>query len=504
MQNIRGLKIVKNKYPWVEKANKIFQWVLICQLLLAFVIAFFTDTWLEALLAGLVIFAVPALLIKTNPFSRLTHYSVGLGVQLFTALHIQQTMGLTEIHFEIFVMLAFLGFYRDWRVILVSVLFIAVHHVAFFWAQTSGVPVYLLEDNYVFLWVVAIHASFAVVEGGLLMVVAKSSFAEAEASLHLSSCVKSILKDDGDFNLKVDLNNDNKELKEFNLLINSFVNFISQAKYVNNEVVDSTYQFEELSQKITISTNENAEKIDMIATATEEMTVANADITTRVVEVNNLVGNTFKQAGEAKEYIEDSSEDMGTLTKDLTSTAQTIEELAAKCNEIENVMSAIKSISEQTNLLALNAAIESARAGEYGRGFAVVADEVRQLAMRTGENVEQIDSITASLIVDASTSVDQMSNCLNKAAKTLKSSELACTSIDTLVREMESVNDNITSVATAAEEQTAVSGSISSSTQDLATTSEKLKDYSDAAGNNFSVLKNSIDKLNKELNRFEI
>jgi len=167
-------------------------------------------------------------------------------------------------------------------------------------------------------------------------------------------------------------------------------------------------------------------------------------------------------------------------------------------------MSAIQSISEQTNLLALNAAIESARAGEYGRGFAVVADEVRQLAMRTGENVEEISGITASLIFDASTSVTQMSDCLSKAEQTLKSSELACETIDTLTSDMEGVNGNIASVATAAEEQTAVSGSISQSAQELATTSEKLKGYSDAAEENFNTLKKSIDKLNKELNRFEI
>ena len=166
-------------YPWIEKANRIFVAVLISQFLLTLVIAFFTGTWAEGIVIGLLILALPVFLIKTTPFSAAARHSVAIAVQLFTALHIQQTMGLTELHFEIFVMLAFLSFYRDWRVILTSVLVVALHHVLFFIVQSTGRPIYIFEDGHLTFAMLVVHALFAVTEAGVLMYVAKLTHKEA-------------------------------------------------------------------------------------------------------------------------------------------------------------------------------------------------------------------------------------------------------------------------------------------------------------------------------------
>ena len=130
-------------YPWIDKANKIFSAVLIGQFLITLIIAFFTQTWLEGVLIGLFILGLPLFLINTAPFAKVTRHAVAIAVQLFAALHIQQTFGLTELHFEIFVMLAFLSCYRDWQVILTSVLFVAVHHVVFYIVQMQSAGLYV-------------------------------------------------------------------------------------------------------------------------------------------------------------------------------------------------------------------------------------------------------------------------------------------------------------------------------------------------------------------------
>ena len=167
-------------------------------------------------------------------------------------------------------------------------------------------------------------------------------------------------------------------------------------------------------------------------------------------------------------------------------------------------MNAIKSISDQTNLLALNAAIESARAGEHGRGFAVVADEVRQLSMKTRQNAEQISEITAALTNEASSSVEQMDKCLVRAEDTVMQAKEASEMMMGVVENIESMVNNMASVAAAASEQATVSVSISESTQTLSQNSENLKVNSNESSLRFQEMKNDIANLNSELARFEL
>ncbi|AWB67275.1 chemotaxis protein [Saccharobesus litoralis] len=492
------------QYPWVQTANRVFIGVLTTQLILTFVIAFFTDTWSAALTIGIPMFIFPIILILQAPNSRLTHFTVGIGVQLLTALHIQQTFGLTEIHFEIFVVIAFLSFYRDWQVILGSVLVVAVHHVLFFILQSNDAGVYVFEASHLSFSTLVIHALFAVAEAGVLMFVAKNSFNEAQASFKLTNAIHQILDKPDQFNLTINLDTTNPKLEQFNRLITSFKHLLKEAKTVSHNVSQLANHVSTISNNIQDTTRNSDQQTHLIATATEQMTVTINDVAHRASEASQHATESHKATNDAKEIIEQSSKHVAYLKDEISGAASSIDTLSDKCNYIGEVMMAIKSVSEQTNLLALNAAIESARAGEHGRGFAVVADEVRQLATKTRESAEEITVVTNELINEAGSSVSKMHNCLSVVNDAVTSSNQACDVMDTVVSGITIVSDNIASVATAAEQQTSVANSIATSTQELQQSSNDQVSEVGSAQREIESLRANIQALNAELAKFTL
>lgn len=491
-------------FPWIAKANKMFLAVLTGQFIFGLVIAFFTGTWGLALVLGGAILALPVFLITTRPFDPITRHVVAIATQLATAVHIQQAQGLTEIHFEIFSMMAILIFYRDWKIIASAVAVVAVHHILFFVLQMQSMPFYIFEDSHMYFYILLIHATFAVLEGAVLMYMANDSQKEAEASVIISHTVKQILEQDGKFNLNVELTDGNRELREFNRLISSFKEIIKHARNVSIETSELAANVTDVTCKVNQLTAASSDKVSMIATAIEEMAVTNEDVAKRAVDVSSHAESAHDNTNNMNHIIASSHTNTGELKGVIATTADTIQNLSVKCDQIAEVMNSITAISDQTNLLALNAAIESARAGEHGRGFAVVADEVRQLATKTRENAESISTVVSSLTEDANLSVSQMANCIDKVEEAVSLSEQMSSTVADVSSGILNVTDNIQNVAAAIEQQVSASESISNSAQDLHQSSETQTEDMAKTRADVGHLQGQIESLNQELVRFTV
>lgn len=81
-----------------------------------------------AIVLGAAIFSFPWFLILTKPGRPFTRHMVGISQMLFSALLIHLSGGRIETHFHIFGSLAFLAFYRDWKVLASASLVVAVDH----------------------------------------------------------------------------------------------------------------------------------------------------------------------------------------------------------------------------------------------------------------------------------------------------------------------------------------------------------------------------------------
>jgi PAS domain S-box-containing protein len=81
-----------------------------------------------ALFLGGAISSLPIMLALTRPGQATTRYTVAVGQMLMGALLIHLTGGRLETHFHVFGSLAFLSFYRDWRVLVPATIVVAADH----------------------------------------------------------------------------------------------------------------------------------------------------------------------------------------------------------------------------------------------------------------------------------------------------------------------------------------------------------------------------------------
>jgi methyl-accepting chemotaxis protein len=99
---------------------------------------------------------------------------------------------------------------------------------------------------------------------------------------------------------------------------------------------------------------------------------------------------------------------MNKIQETVVKSADVINRLGERSEEIGRILTVIDEVTKQTNLLALNAAILAAQAGEQGKGFAVVAEEIKSLANRTGASTKEIAQLIANVQAEAKDAVESV------------------------------------------------------------------------------------------------
>ena len=215
-----------------------------------------------------------------------------------------------------------------------------------------------------------------------------------------------------------------------------------------------------------------------VADAMEQMSVAVEEVTQNTVLASDEANNASKASEDGLQTVSSAISMINKLAVEVQSASEVIASLAGDCENIGKMLNMIREISEQTNLLALNAAIEAARAGEQGRGFAVVADEVRTLATRTHDATEDIQKQIAKLQHSAQDAVSVMENGSSLAEQSVESSSQAGAAFETINKAISKIDLMSSQIATASEEQNAVTNEMSSRVDNISALSTKTTESS--------------------------
>ncbi|WP_425312723.1 methyl-accepting chemotaxis protein [Pseudomonas putida] len=200
---------------------------------------------------------------------------------------------------------------------------------------------------------------------------------------------------------------------------------------------------------------------DSVATAVHQMGLTVQDIAQSAGHAAEASQTARDEAAQARVQVEGAIEHIEGMSGEIGQAVEAVGELADQVGSIDQVLAVIRGVSEQTNLLALNAAIEAARAGNMGRGFAVVADEVRTLAQRTQNSTAEIQSMIQRLKQGAYNAVASMHSGQAATGTGVQASQRTGLSLTAISGQVERISDMNHQVATATEEQSAVTDEIS-------------------------------------------
>ncbi|GGN37486.1 MULTISPECIES: methyl-accepting chemotaxis protein [Marinomonas] len=323
----------------------------------------------------------------------------------------------------------------------------------------------------------------------------------------VSNALQDISKGKGDLRARIEVKRDDEIgvlAQGFNDFVGHMHGVVERLKTLSKDVADEAHKVSNSSTQSASRVATQQQEIDMVASAVTEMAAATHEIAGNAEQTAKAAGHSVELGNKGSAQVQKSRHSTYELANEVSAATQQIADLDKHAQQISGILATIIGIAEQTNLLALNAAIEAARAGEHGRGFAVVADEVRTLSQRTHASTEEIQKMIELLQEQTSRAVVSMQNSSAKAQTSVADADAATQSLEEIANAIISISDMATQIATAAEEQTAVTNEISQNSEIIRQVAADLASESQTGVEQSKRLSQLAKQVDTEVGQFQI
>ncbi|MFK7789060.1 MAG: methyl-accepting chemotaxis protein [Phycisphaeraceae bacterium] len=323
----------------------------------------------------------------------------------------------------------------------------------------------------------------------------------------ISNRIKDIAQGEGDLTQRVEATGKD-EIGELGKWFNAFVarvhDVIAEVSSASSEVAAASTQIAASAEQIAGGMSEQSHQITAVSSAIEEMSASVIEVARKSADAASSANDSGRIATEGGDIVSDTITGMRTIKDAVSSSANSVQELGKRGEQIGAVITVINDIADQTNLLALNAAIEAARAGEHGRGFAVVADEVRKLADRTTKATEEIGGSIQTIQTETGTAVEKMNAGTEEVTIGVEKAEQAGDALRQIVTSAQDVSSMVQSIAAAAEEQSAASEEVSRNIEQIASVTRETSEGTSQAAQAATELSQRAETLQQLVGQFKI